>query len=302
MRVSSPTATASSCAHDLRLRVRRVDGRRGRRAPGVTGSRGVVSPRLVDLGRVRARLERDRPWSAYALGDLSPQFRDAAEWHSSANDEALVLVFRGFTPPIVFGIGPADGLHVLFQEIDAPAISLQLARDAVAGLAPRFDVVVLHPMSRMVLSPAAWAPPDLRGVAALGPADADAVRALYTDGDRLGDGPDFFAPSMMNDGLFRGVWDGDALIAVAGTHLSAAEIGVCAIGNVYTRTDRRGLGLGAKVTAAVAVEALRRGMSTIVLNVRHANDGARRVYERLGFAPVCDFVEGVARRREPSNL
>jgi len=255
-----------------------------------------VSPRLTDLGRVRARLERDRPWSAYALGDLDPQFSADAEWHSSPDDEGLVLLFRGFTPPIVFAIGPAGRVQPLFGEIEAPAIALQLQHDAVAGLAPHFEVVLVHPMSRMVLRPDRFTPPPLAGVEILGPADAAAVRTLYADGERRGDGPDFFTPAMLNDGLFRGIREGQTLVAVAGTHLSAAQLGVCAIGNVYTRGDRRGRGLGTAVTAAVAGEALRRGMSTIVLNVRHANDRARRVYERLGFARACDFAEGLAQR------
>ena len=36
------------------------------------------------------------------------------------------------------------------------------------------------------------------------------------------------------------------------------------------------------------------GIATIVLNVSQDNDGARRVYEQLGFRIYCEFVEGEA--------
>jgi predicted GNAT family acetyltransferase len=92
------------------------------------------------------------------------------------------------------------------------------------------------------------------------------------------------------------VWEGNHLIAIAGTHLYSPALGVCTIGNVYTRSDRRGGGLAARTTTAVVEQALRDRIPTIVLNVGRGNAAARRVYERLGFHVHCDFVEGEARR------
>ena len=103
-------------------------------------------------------------------------------------------------------------------------------------------------------------------------------------------------------GELRGIREEGRLVAVAGTHLMAPSLGVCAIGNVYTRQDSRGRGLAARVTAAVVGHALRHGARTVVLNVRQSNEGARRVYERLGFREYCEFVEGSARRVQPYTL
>jgi predicted GNAT family acetyltransferase len=119
---------------------------------------------------------------------------------------------------------------------------------------------------------------------------------LYDDGHRRGEGPTFFHAAMLGQHTFRGIWEDGALIAIAGTHLYSREIGVCAIGNVYTRSDRRGRGLAARATSAVAAHALAEGVSTIVLNVSHTNTVARRVYERLGFVVYCEFLEGEAGR------
>ena len=102
---------------------------------------------------------------------------------------------------------------------------------------------------------------------------------------------------MVRQGTFRGVREGAALIAVAGTHLFSRELGICTIGNVYTRRDRRGRGLGARVTSAVVQHAIAQAIPTIVLNVSQGNSGARRVYERLGFHCYCEFFEGEAEKR-----
>ena len=77
--------------------------------------------------------------------------------------------------------------------------------------------------------------------------------------------------------------------------MSAAQ-SVAAVGNIYTRRDRRCRGLAAQATAAVLEELLRRGIETIVLNVSRTNTGAERVYERLGFRRYCGYFEGRAVR------
>jgi predicted GNAT family acetyltransferase len=130
----------------------------------------------------------------------------------------------------------------------------------------------------------------------LSEADVPAVEALYAEGHRRGDGPTFFHSSMLKQRTFHGIWESDSLVAVAGTHLYSSEERVCAVGNVYTRSDRRGRGLAARVTTAVVKRALADHIDTIVLNVGHENVAAQRVYERLGFTRYCEFIEGEAER------
>jgi len=151
-------------------------------------------------------------------------------------------------------------------------------------------------MRRMVLDDSRFRPQSSDEVAALGPDDVPALQRLYADGDASGESPDFFYPWMVEQGTFFGIRERDQLIAVAGTHLVAPSEGVAAIGNVYTRRDHRGRGFAARVTSAVAAALRRRGVRTIVLSVNQRNAGAIRVYERLGFVPHCEFVEGVASR------
>ena len=102
---------------------------------------------------------------------------------------------------------------------------------------------------------------------------------------------------MVADGVFHGIYEGTALVAAAGTHLLAREEGAAAIGNVYTRRDRRGRGLGRLVTSAVLGELA--GVETIGLNVRADNDAALHLYESLGFARHCQFYEALAMPSHP---
>ena len=252
-------------------------------------------PRITDLSRVRALLDRDRAWSAYAIGDLSPEFAANCSWHAPDGETpALLLVYRGFDPPIAFAMGAARHLATLFREIDAPTLSLHVRPDAIAAMSSAYRPTHTQAMWRMVVEPAAFCPVATDGIVALSESDIAAVNTLYDDGRQNDEGPTFFQPWMLRQGTFHGVREGPDLIAVAGTHLFSRELGVCAIGNVYTRRDRRRQGLGSRVTSAVVQHALSRAISTIVLNVGQGNQAARRVYEQLGFHCHCEFLEGEA--------
>ena len=253
-------------------------------------------PLLTDIHTVRALLDRDREWAAYAIGDLAPGFIEHCEWFTSTSREALVMLYSGFQPPILFAMGCDDDLRPLFAEVTAREVSLHIRTDALDALSVFYVPRNTRLMRRMALEPAAFQPAGHADAFPVGPTDIAAVNALYDEGHRRGEGPTFFDTSMLRQHTFYGMWEGDSLIAIAGTHLYSADLGICTIGNVYTRSDRRGRGLAASVTSAVIAHALRDRVSTIVLNVSERNGAAQRVYERLGFRQHCDFLEGEAVR------
>lgn len=254
-------------------------------------------PRLVDHSLVLTQLNRDRAWAAYAIGDLSPALVDGCAWHAPADGApGLVLLYRGFQPPILFAMGEPSALAPLMTELDAPQVSLHLRPEALEALHPTYAVIETQAMWRMALDPASFRPqPDDR-IVSLDEGDAAQIEALYEDGRQDGEMPAFFQKAMLRQGTFRGIREAGALVAVAGTHLFSPELRVCAVGNVYTRRDRRRRGLAARVTSAVVAHALALGVETIVLNVSHGNPGARAVYESLGFRCHCSFFEGAALR------
>jgi ribosomal protein S18 acetylase RimI-like enzyme len=257
----------------------------------------MAVPRVTDPAIVHAVLNRDRDWAAYAIGDLSPGFAEHCDWFvSDPSAETLVLLYRGFEPPVLFAMGDPRHLRTLVEEVSTPHVSLHVRPDARDALSHRYDMSKTYPMLRMALCPTTFKPAAHDGIFSVGETDLDAVVALYADGHQQGEGPTFFNATMLRQGTFRGVREDGKLVAIAGTHLFSSELGVAAVGNVYTRRDCRGRGLGARVTSAVVEAAITRGVTTIVLNVAPANEGARRVYQRLGFETYCRFFEGHARR------
>ena len=256
-------------------------------------------PPAADPAAVRRILETDRPWAVYALADLAPEYRAHAEWRlAAAGRPALLLIYRGFETPVLFAQGAAADLQPLLAGIaDEPRFYLSVWPEIPALLRARGSQVRGEKRMWRMLLDARRFPSGGRHAVRLGPADAVALARLYADGAPAGEAPPFFHAGMLGSGVYYGIRQQGELIAAAGTHVLAPEESVAAIGNVYTRRDRRGRGLGSRVTAAVAAELLARGLPTIALNVEAANP-AIRIYERLGFARYCEYREGIAIRPE----
>jgi GNAT superfamily N-acetyltransferase len=163
--------------------------------------------------------------------------------------------------------------------------------ELLSSIQDRYQPSEERPMVRMLLDAARFRPASPAGAARVRPSELDLVKALFAN-----DPPPFFLPSMLGDGIYYGIRENDGLVALAGTHVLARDVSVAALGNVYTRPDRRGRGLATAVTSAVVRDLIDLGIATIVLNVREDNCPAVRVYERLGFQRYCTYFEVPARR------
>ena len=130
-------------------------------------------------------------------------------------------------------------------------------------------------MLRMGLAAQDFRPAPANGVAPrrLTAADMASLMRLYAA--EGGDGPDAFAPFQVEQGLFYGAEEGGRLVAVAGTHLVAPQMGVAAVGNVYTAPQYRGRGLAQVCTTAVVEACYGLGVRDVVLNVARDNAPAR---------------------------
>jgi len=245
-------------------------------------------PRIADKALIRHLLNRDRRWCVYALGDLTPRMFAKCQWFAPD----LTLVLHDYGTSILFAHGTGS-IQEALDHVTYP-VHLQVQQDALEEVERLADVANVKHMQRM-----AWdvdhanprAALDSRAVR-LAAGDVAAIERLYADGASVNESPDFFYASMVTDGVFAGVFEGEDLVAVAGTHLVSRDEGAAAIGNVYVRRDRRGHGLSRVATAAVLRDL--RGIDTIGLNVRADNAAAIRVYESLGFVHHCDFREALA--------
>lgn len=262
--------------------------------------------------RLRAILESDRAWSAYALADLFPPWNAYARWIVGAR--SAVLIYRGLEPPILFAHGDPIELDRLFTQLPPGDYWFTLRPTDYSRLAPRLEVQDRARMWRMCLQPSAYqagasidadrragGPPALgrQGgpghpasappVERLGAEDLPALEQLYRE---LPDGPDAFSAEQLDHGIYFGIRSEQRLLSMAGTHVVNHQLGVAALGNVATQIGLRGRGLGRAVTQAVIDELVRERFETIVLNVRMDNEPAVQLYRNLGFMPYCGFYEG----------
>lgn len=263
--------------------------------------------RLTDKEQIRRILHSDPHWCVYALGDLGPRMFDKCQWFAAdsaatgPSSPDIALVLHDYGTNILFAMGTAS-IREALAHVTWP-VHLQVRQDGldeVARYAHVSNVKVMWRMgfegteSRTTEGTDAMATERTESteVERLTAVDLPVLKHLYADGESAGESPDFFYDSMVSDGVFYGVFEGDDLVAAAGTHLVARDEGAAAIGNVYTRRDRRGRGYSRAATSAVLQEL--KDLPTIGLNVRAGNTPAIRVYQTLGFVRHCEFVEAVA--------
>ena len=258
-------------------------------------------PRTADKAEIRSILEKDRGWAIYALADLSPEHFQRCEWFvSTPQGRAIVLVYRAYALPILIAHGPREDLGPILDEamVD-PRIFCELHPGVPAMIPARYEILGPQPMWRMVLDPARFPKPSSRGAVRLRGEDAPAIHRLYEQWRRDDAIPNFFDARMLDSGVFYGIREGEEIVAAAGMHAVAPDEGVAAVGGIFTRPDRRGLGHATCTTAAVVAELIEMGIPTIGLNVAQSNAGAIRIYQRLGFRIHCGHIEGIAERAPP---
>jgi len=259
-------------------------------------------PRLTDQTLIRAILETERPWTAYALADLEPVYSQYASWFGAGKGEpAIALLYQAFDVPVLMTIGKAEHLQSVLGEVDelledSPEVYIVARSDVFSLLRELYRLKNERLMLRMLLEQEHYNPVGTEDVKKLGPAHLNLVKCLYAEAEMEGEAPEFFLPSMLETGVYYGVQDKGELIAIAGTHVVAPTVGVGGLGNIYTRRDRRNQGLASRVTRAVINQLLEMDLSTVVLNVRKDNHVAIQVYEQLGFKTYCNFFEALAFR------
>ncbi len=241
------------------------------------------------MPRIQAILETDRIWSAYALADLDPSEMPNSDW--LVGRHAVVLVYRGTDPPVLFAHGDPAGLEASFREIEPGEYAFSLTGTQRELIRERLRPWQEQRMWRMSLKPQEFPGGTDDEVIPLGLADEDEIVALFADN---ADRPDAFYPRQLDQGTFFGIRRGGDLVSVAGTHIVSQMYGIGAVGNVFTRPDLRSRGLGTRVTAAVVERLLAMKLETIVLNVSMDNHRAQASYRKLGFWPYCGYYEGLA--------
>jgi GNAT superfamily N-acetyltransferase len=246
------------------------------------------------LSEIRAILNSDPAWCLYALGDLHPREYQRCAWRTkSSSPPAIVLIYSGFSVPILFAFGSSEDVEELLLAEPLPAAAYLHVRPNIAAmLRTHYRCSAIHQMVRMIFRGSTCE--QSREASELSDTDIPALLELYDVRRSGSEDVIFFDPEMVSSGCYYGIWDEKRLVAVAGTHLVNEAEGVAAVGNIFCHPSYRNQGLGRTVTVAVLKQLTGRSIQTIGLNVAASNLPARRLYQSLGFIDYCLYHEGQA--------
>ena len=258
--------------------------------------RGSISVReTTDRTLLRAFLETDRLFSAYALCDLDDHEFLRTRWgvaHSGGRPVAVVLQYAGYSPQPIFVMGENAGIDAILSTVIKPRTAYVAARlENLPAVEAQYRVDPGPEMVRM------WTDrfhfrPFPADVQRLLPVEIGELNRLYQLGFAS-----WLPASAIADGLYYGIRSGGRLVSAAGTHVISASARLAVVGNVMTHTDYRGRGYATAVTGAVTSELLR-FCDQVVLNVRADNPPALAAYRRLGYQTYVSFEERLIHRPE----
>ena len=254
----------------------------------------IVARPTRDRVLLRAFLERDRLYAAYAICDLDDREFPRTRWGVAWDRDrplAVCLEYSGLSPQPLFVMGHPEGVAAVLRDVLHPAAAYLAALPAPLPAVSTADRVPAGPpMVRMWVDRASFRP--VPGVAVrLLPAETGDLNRLYN----LGFGSWLPADSVAN-GVYYGVRVGGRLVAAAGTHVVSRDARLAAVGNVMTQRDYRGRGY-AKVTTSAVTQELLQTCDHVILNVRSDNPPALAAYRALGYREHLRFEERLVHRR-----
>jgi RimJ/RimL family protein N-acetyltransferase len=250
----------------------------------------------TDRDLLRAFLERDRLYAAYAICDLDEREFAKTRWGIALVDgepAAVALEYSGPTPQPLFVMGQSDAITAILRSVIRPRVAYCAALpESLPAVSALYRVDHGPPMVRMVVDWARFVP-FRADVQRLTPADSGHLNRLYQVGFAS-----WLPASSIANGVYYGIRVGGKLIAAAGTHVVSPTARLGVVGNVLTHADYRGRGYATAVTSAVTEELLLT-CEQVVLNVRSDNPPALAAYRRLGYTEHIRFEERLIHRIGP---
>lgn len=261
-----------------------------------TDQRTIVARQIADRDALRAFLDRDRLFAAYALCDLEDREWARSHWGAAWRDDELIAValeYAGLSPQPLFVMGDDDGIEAILRHVVRPRVAYVAALpDDLLAVESHYRVDPGVSMVRMWVDRAHFRPFPSE-VRKLLPSDIGELNRLYGLGFAS-----WLPASSIGDGVYYGMKVGGQLVSAAGTHVISPSARLGVVGNVLTNHQFRGRGYATAVTGAVTGELLRT-CDQVVLNVRSDNPPALNVYRRLGYQEHTRFEERLIHRLGP---
>jgi len=255
-------------------------------------SQAIARP-TTDRAILRAFLEQDRLYAAYAICDLEEREFGRTRWGAAYDGDELVAVgleYTGPTPQPIFVMGRADGISAVLRDVIRPRAAYIAARTSMLpAVEAHYRVDPGPQMVRMWVDRARFRPYPAT-VERLLPVEIGELNRLYQLGFAA-----WLPSSAIADGVYYGMRVNGQLVAAAGTHVVSRSARLAVVGNVLTHVDHRGRGFATAVTGAVTAELLRTS-DQVALNVRADNPPAINAYRRLGYAEHARFEERLIHR------
>jgi len=262
-------------------------------------ARGLTTRTTTDRGLLRAFLERDRLFAAYAICDLDVREFARTRWAVALEDDepiAVVLEYAGYAPQPIFLMGENAGISAILHDLIRPRAAYAAVLPAsLPAVEAHYRVEPGPQMVRMWVDRASFRPCPA-DVARLLPVEVPDLNRLYQLGFTA-----WLPPSAITEGVYYGIRVGGRLVSAAGTHVVSPEARLGVVGNVMTHTDYRGRGYATAVTGAVTAELLR-FCDQVVLNVRADNPPALQAYRKLGYREHVRFEERLVHRDVDGSL
>lgn len=259
--------------------------------------RRMTLTEVTDPADVLEVFDDHRAIHAYGIVDVV-QYWDASRWWMRDRGVVGLVGLPQVADGVVYAVSAVHAAATLALLTDiAGELPARFAVTGPSGLAERMDsthrATRSQPYVKMQLIRPDLLPEPVAKVTALQPDDEAAVLDLLA---QAGGAPEFVRLDLLGTDRHFGAFDGDALVAMAGTHLVDVGQNIATIGSVNTLPEYRGRGLARQVVAALT-HRLREDVEVIALNVGRDNTPARNLYEGLGFLPLMEYEEAELVRR-----
>ncbi len=216
------------------------------------------------------------------------QLLDNITWHALAGPQARFAAgsgevrryARGFSPIVAFLDPARPDFDTLARYCDPGE---HFYCDGWSGAAASgWRIESESTMFKMIWEAPAPVADEAPEAVALGPQHSAQALELAT---LTRPGP--FGPRTIELGDYFGIFDGERLVAMAGERMHAGTLRE--ISGVCTHPDFQGQGLARQLMRKLVMRQMQRG-ETPFLHVMRDNTGARRLYERMGFASWRETV------------